>query len=58
MYLKVKFMDGSPVPQDYERAVQQMISDACDAEEMFGLDELEDHFELEQIESSPAAKGQ
>lgn len=41
MQLTVKFMDGSPVPQDYERAVQQMIYDACDAEEMFETDELE-----------------
>ena len=41
MYLRVKFTDGSPVPQDYERAVQQMISDACDAEERLEIDELE-----------------
>lgn len=41
MHLTVKFMDGSPVPEEYQRTVQQMISDACDAEEIFDLDELE-----------------
>lgn len=41
MFLRMKFMDGSPVPEEYERAVQQMISDACDADEMVDIDELE-----------------
>lgn len=37
----VKFIDGSPVPPAYLTAVSTMIDDAVQAEDVFGLDVLE-----------------
>lgn len=49
----MKFLDGSPVDPEYLKAVSRMISDACAAEEEFGLDELE-AFAEEQIKCKNA----
>lgn len=38
----LKFLDGSPVSEDYQRAVATLVSDACDAEDLVPLDELEE----------------
>ena len=37
----MRFLDGSPVPDDYARAVAGLVRDATEAEELCGLDELE-----------------
>jgi hypothetical protein len=37
----LKFIDGTPVPKSYTEELNKMISDACIAEELFELDELE-----------------
>ena len=36
-----KFIDGSPVSEEYERAVASLVSGACDAQDHFSEDELE-----------------
>ena len=40
-----RFIDGTPIPEGYQQAVTKLMNDACDAEEMFDLDELERHAE-------------
>ncbi len=37
----MKFIDGSHVPQSYLDTLQGMLDSACEAEEHFTLDELE-----------------
>jgi len=37
----MKFLDGSPVPPEYEQAVSRLVSDACDAEETLGIETLD-----------------
>lgn len=36
-----KFLDGSPVPPEYQAAVTAMIENACEAQDRLTLDELE-----------------
>jgi hypothetical protein len=36
-----KFIDGTPVTEEYKAALKKMMNDACDAEDEFDLDELE-----------------
>ena len=37
----MKFIDGTPVSKEYIETITKMISDACMAEELFELEELE-----------------
>jgi hypothetical protein len=39
--VEVKFIDGTPVPDDYLTSVPQLVRDAALAIDMFGEDELE-----------------
>jgi hypothetical protein len=39
--VEVKFIDGTPVPDDYLTPVSQLVRDAALAIDMFGEDELE-----------------
>ncbi len=39
--VEVKFIDGTPVPDDYLTSVSQLVRDAALAVDMFGEDELE-----------------
>jgi len=36
-----KFIDGTPVTEEYKTVLKKMMDDACDAEDEFSLDELE-----------------
>jgi len=40
-----KFIDGTPVPEEYQKKVTEALNDACEAEEEFDIDELERHAE-------------
>ena len=52
-----KFIDGTPIPEGYQKAVTKLMSDACDAEEEFDIDELERHAEkLKKEEAIRAAE--
>ena len=46
-----RFMDGSPVSDDYLRAVSELSAAASRAEEIFGVDELEKHASKNKNES-------
>lgn len=37
----LKFMDGSPVPEEYRHSLDILICQACQAEELFGLEFLD-----------------
>ena len=37
------FLDGTPIPADYMEKIGRLIDDVCRAEELFTLDELEEH---------------
>lgn len=41
MSVIMKFLDGSPVSQDYLDKLQVLLDDACQAEELYNVDELE-----------------
>lgn len=37
----LKFMDGTPVPEEYQRAIAKLVDEAAEAEERIPIDELE-----------------
>ncbi len=37
----IRFMDGTPVPQDYQDMVGQLVHECAVIEEQIGIDELE-----------------
>ena len=39
--VELKFMDGTPVPDDYLQSISLLVRDAALAIDMFGEDELE-----------------
>ena len=38
----MKFMDGTPVPEDYQKTIAQVVSFCCAMEEKYGADALEE----------------
>jgi hypothetical protein len=48
--LTIKFMDGTPVPQDYQTRISNLVEDAAQAVEIFGKDELERYAVLQKEE--------
>ncbi len=50
------FIDGTPVPDGYRQKIAAMVSDACDAEELLGIDALEEHATLTRLSTFASAK--
>ena len=46
----IKFMDGTPVPQDYQTKISNLARAAAEAAEIFGEDEMERYAALEKVE--------
>lgn len=40
---KMKFMDGTPVPEDYEKAVSSIVTQACDAQDVLSPEFIDKH---------------
>ena len=51
-----KFLDGTPVPPDYQRAVARLVTHAAEAEELYGLREDFDLFESGRELDTPLAR--
>lgn len=39
---KMKFMDGAPVSEEYIDMIQLLLDAACEAEEKYGIDEVDE----------------
>ena len=50
------FIDGTLVPDGYLERIAAMVSDACDAEELIGIDALEGHSTLARLSTFASAK--
>jgi hypothetical protein len=50
------FIDGTPVPDGYPERIAAMVADACDAEELLGIDALEEHATLARLSTSASGK--
>ena len=54
--MTTRFIDGTPVPVGYPERIAAMVSDACDAEELLGIDALEEHATLTHLSNFASAK--
>jgi len=52
--IEMKFIDGTPVPDEYRKKINQLVEDACKAEESVSLDELEEKRPLCSVCGKPA----